>query len=356
MDDRSFDTLTRTLAGGETRRRLLGALVALPAASGLLGLLDADDAGAKGRRRRRVKKHKHGKGRRSTGKSPRSKPTPQACAPESMAQTCAGTCGSITNTCGEIVECGSCACTPSCGACHTCQERPNTPGACVIDAAQRDLPCGDQGQVCHADGACACDANSCAAGQRCHGTACICDGGSCAAGCCTDGACVEAAAQSDSQCGTDGDACTACGTGETCCQGQCVATCTGGKVLSDQCECVCPGKKVACGEICCSPGDTCDTGICQCGSSDGCANGYNCVQGRCAKACPPPGSSTTCACGGCCREDGGLDWCCGNPVGNGDCRNAPICTTSDDCPAGSVCHKVGERCGVRRCFQICPGD
>jgi predicted outer membrane repeat protein len=73
-----------------------------------------------------------------------------------MAQTCAGKCGAVTNTCQQAVACGSCMCDPRCDVCFTCQDGPNTPRSCVVDPDQERDACGSNGKVCQPDGSCAC--------------------------------------------------------------------------------------------------------------------------------------------------------------------------------------------------------
>ena len=204
MDIDRLDHLARSLAATGSRRRLLGLLGAVPVLGGLLDSLDPDDAGAKERRRRRKQRHKRRKhpGSRKKG-----------CTPKSTAQVCAGRCGPVTNreTCGKTVDCGSCACTEQCGVCLTCQEGPNTPGMCVADDAQRGQPCGSPGQVCQADGTCACEAGSCPGCGTCLGD------GTCqpCAGCCDGDTCLPG--NTMKACGAAGAACDVCTEGSELC-------------------------------------------------------------------------------------------------------------------------------------------
>lgn len=161
-----LDAFAKALALPHSRRQLLGLLGLLPLVSGLTGILTPENLEAKGRRKRRVKRHKHGKGRRHRDQRQKRK---KPCVPDSVAQTCAGTCGSVTNNCQQPVDCGSCACTPACEVCFTCQEGPNTPGQCVADPAQQGQACGEPGQICLSSGTCACDAGSCTAPETCGG-------------------------------------------------------------------------------------------------------------------------------------------------------------------------------------------
>ncbi len=141
MDTRPFASLVRSLRTPGSRRGLLGILTALPLLRGLDLLVDRDDAAtAKGRHKRHKKKK---------------------CMPPSVAVTCAGKCGPVTDTCKQAVNCGPCACTPPCPICQTCNTVTAT---CAPDANQRGAACGGPGQVCQGDGTCACDV--------CHGGGC----------------------------------------------------------------------------------------------------------------------------------------------------------------------------------------
>ncbi|MDQ2654473.1 MAG: right-handed parallel beta-helix repeat-containing protein, partial [Chloroflexota bacterium] len=137
------------------------------------------------------------------------------------------TCGSVTNSCQQPVDCGACTCTPACADCFTCQDGLNTPGTCVIDPVQQGDACGSPGQVCQADGVCVCDGGSCSNPTP------ICAGGVCIA------------CMAHAQCGVDAlcvdGACQACNV--TCAGGTCSsltqlqpALALGGTVY------VCPGR------------------------------------------------------------------------------------------------------------------
>lgn len=234
MDGRHFDALSRALAFANTRRGLLGALAALPAA-GWLADHDAAEAGKRKRRRGR------GHAAEKKGKSKHK----QKCRPESAAQTCASRCGQVANNCGQTVDCGSCACTAACPACQTCDA---TTGRCVTNPAFAGLACGLPGQVCLADGVCGCDATSCAEGQRCNGMVCVCDAASCPNGCC-DGA-RTCRVNEEAACGTGGGACTHCPACQTCTDGACAAD-----TRQNRATCQLPGgagKGVCCHGSCCA--------------------------------------------------------------------------------------------------------
>jgi hypothetical protein len=227
MDVHRFDALTRLLTA-VTRRGLLSFLATLPVLGGLLALLAPDDAEARGRRRRRKKPHKHGKGNGRHRKGKRK------CVATSRAKVCAGTCGPVKNKCKKTIACGSCDCAPTCEICLTCQAGPNTPGTCVVDPLQQGETCGDPGQLCQTDGACACDGTSCSNPSP------VCVEGSCATcsasapcpeGCCAgDGTCQPGTA--DGVCGPIGGACAPCPVDTVCWDGACVC----GDVCADGCQ------------------------------------------------------------------------------------------------------------------------
>ncbi|MFT4039049.1 MAG: hypothetical protein QM692_12765 [Thermomicrobiales bacterium] len=141
MDDQHFDTLTRVVGNVDSRRRLLRQAAGLAVLGGLLTLLDPDETGARGRRKRRVKRHKHGKGRRRENRRGTRRKAPANCAAEPAAQTCAGRCGQVQNTCGQLVECGN-ACS---GTAPFCVET-------VCAPCSASNPCQDG--CCQPDGAC----------------------------------------------------------------------------------------------------------------------------------------------------------------------------------------------------------
>lgn len=98
---------------------------------GLLGILTPEETEAAGRRKRRKKAHKHGKGRRRKHK--------HKCRAESVAQTCAGKCGSVQNYCKKPVDCEPC----NCGVCPICQVSNVATGQCIPDPATAGDACGN---------------------------------------------------------------------------------------------------------------------------------------------------------------------------------------------------------------------
>jgi hypothetical protein len=229
MDAQHFDRLTRALSEAGSRRGLLGMLTGLPLVGGLAALLDAEAEG-KGRPR-----HQHRSGddgltaERKRRKKKHKKKKRKKCRPQSVTTTCAGKCGSVLNNCKQTVDCGSCACAPPCEACFTCEDGPNTPGACVIDPDQQGEACGDPGQLCQSDGACACDASSCSNPTP------VCVDGSCAV-CSAEHACPDGCCAADGTCqpGTSAGACGADGTTCQICRGNVI--CDGACLACDVCE------------------------------------------------------------------------------------------------------------------------
>jgi hypothetical protein len=240
LDVRHFDTLARALSAGSSRRHVLGALAGLPVLGGLAGILSPEDAEGHGRRKRRKKRHKHGKGRRRTKpkhKKKQKQPDYPTCIPPSRAQTCAGTCGEVVNTCGVVVDCGPCPCSPTCPACQSCDPATRQ---CVADASQEGEACGAPGQVCQADGTCACTPiTTCPAGADCGEYPDGCGGFvTCPTTCdnptpiCTDNICGPCTADSE------------CASSEICSEGQCVTgsgTCAAGANV-----CTAPGFDSPC--------------------------------------------------------------------------------------------------------------
>jgi hypothetical protein len=223
MDGSRFDDLVKSWLGGETRRSLLQRVAAVPLVGGLAAFLtDEDDAEAK----KKGNKDKNKKKRKKRCK-------------RKKAQACAGQCGTVTVKCKKgkgkkaksvQIDCGSCACEPACDACFICDEETTT---CVVDPEQQGVPCGP-GQLCQADGACACSGDSCGVNGDCVDGACVCDGGF---ELCADG-CIDPQTDPDN-CGACGNECPAtaecvagaceCPAGEKNCNGQCIdqAACCG---------------------------------------------------------------------------------------------------------------------------------
>ncbi|MFT4038654.1 MAG: hypothetical protein QM692_10780 [Thermomicrobiales bacterium] len=160
MDTLRLDSISQRLSAGSTRRRMLGALAALPAIGGLVALLGDEAADAKDRRRRRKQRHRR---RNNPGARKRS------CRRKPLAKICDGRCGEVKNrhTCGRRIDCGPC-CTPDCGDLTCCGT------SCA--ALQWDaLNCGACGNACPANHVCA--GGSClACTVSCDAANHVCDG------------------------------------------------------------------------------------------------------------------------------------------------------------------------------------
>ncbi|MEZ4565203.1 MAG: hypothetical protein R2853_20985 [Thermomicrobiales bacterium] len=359
MDAAAFDHLSRALSVPGTRRRLLGLLATLP----LLGWVDPEASEAKDRRRRRKGRHKTRRDKaKAKGQRQRRK---RACKPQSVAKTCAGTCGPITNrqTCGKTVDCGSCDCPTPCGECLTCQGGPNTPGACVPDPAQVGEACGNDGQVCLGDGACACDTGSCANPTP------ICAGGTCAA-CATSNECAAAGMGGVCCAGScyegvccDADGCLAepgapdCVDHDCVCTGNGNAACTGDDIC---CAAGCfdlqtdPGHCGDCAVACPATAPVCVAGECEaCSATRLCPAGQYCqADGSCVATCPVCQTGSA----GLCVADASLQHRCASPCPSGEWCHAGACAsiqatvTIPDCQ--SLCSGSTEVCGQT---VTCPG-
>jgi hypothetical protein len=164
VDAKRFDFLTRAFTSVRSRRRLLPLLAGLPAASALPALL-AESAQA----RKRSHRHDRGDGNRVSQDRKRKKKRKKKCRPRPPDQTCAGKCGTVLNNCKKAVDCGPCPCDPPCPQCEICDEQSVT---CQPDPDSVGDPCGDPGQLCQADGACACAGDSCGLCRACQGGDC----------------------------------------------------------------------------------------------------------------------------------------------------------------------------------------
>jgi hypothetical protein len=382
MDGTRFARLVRAWLDAGTRRAVLRSLASLPL-GGLAAQLDReasdakrrqgqdDDVGAEGKTHKERCRRRKGKGRGHHGqrkscqarhgknKNKKNTNKKHPCTPEPTAETCAGRCGDVENTCQETVDCGSCVCDPPCPACQICDAET---GQCVPDTNLLGEACGEDGQLCQGEGNCACDVTSC---PEC--TTCA-DSGVCedCAGCCAGGACVDACdpceicdgglcrgcpdcCDGDGVC-QDGDTDTACGSSGTC------AICTGQEECQgQQCVCVpnCAGKTCGpdgCGDACgpgCAACETClGNGTCSdpCGGT-GCCAGTSCEQGDTNTACGRNG--------GPCQVCTGSGATCGGGGQPGVCG----CTPRTICPPGLNCGDVADGCGgTIRCGTCTPPE
>lgn len=394
MDARHLDMLARGLATSGSRRRLLTLLATLPVVGGLAGLLEADDAAAKDRRRRRKQRHKRrkdpGKGKgKGQGKGQGKRGTrEQPCEAEPVEQTCAGKCGTVTNTCKQPVDCGSCDCNPACTECFTCEGAAGSAGRCVPQSA--GTPCGDAAtcasgnlqpqDTCNGSGVCERpDPQPCTPYTQCAGDACAtscagdadcvagsycdesghcagdqangqrCDhGGQCASGFCVDEVCCDTACDGVCQtCALSGSAgtCTAdadgatCGGGNVCCSGDCQECCT-----NEQCPS--------------SGAPVCVAGSCElCGNPGGCptpgqiclANGCVTCSAWCASRCPAClqliGSGTICS--------GGISQCTTACTSDAECTNGQRCIVGWTYNSTNQFRSINQICNVNTPAGYC---
>ena len=336
MDLDRLDRLARSVAAARPRRRVLGLLASIPVAGGLLGLSGPEEGDGKKRRRRGQGKHEKRDRHQVASEKRRRK---KKCKPKPASTVCAGKCGAVTNNCKKLIDCGACTCPRPCQPCFTCDSTTRT---CVPDATQAGKPCGS-GQVCVADGTCACTASSCPACQQCggDGTCGGCDG-------CCDRAGVCQAGDSNSACGGGGETCVVCAGQDACVGGGCVCQswdCTAqGKTcgpLTDGC-----GNTLNCG-TCANPIPICTNNVCeacrsdtQCGPGQVCCNG-ECFSGVCCAAtqCTGPGAPN-------CVEHACT--CAGND-------NAP-CPGNKTCCSGGCADLLTDRASCGTCGHACSGS
>jgi len=190
--------------------------------------------------------------------------------------TCASAgakCGTISNGCGGIDECGTCPTNQTCGGGGKANQCGST---CVAKTcAEQGFGCGSQGDGCGGTIDCGgCDGGTCGGG----GTANQC--GSTAM--CTPTTCATLGVT----CGTQGDGCG----GTLDCGGCDGGTCGGGGVPSQ------------CGAPVCTPKTCGDLGF-TCGpASDGCNNELECGSCKAPQACGGGGAPGVCGCTGTCAE------------------------------------------------------
>jgi len=186
---------------------------------------------------------------------------PVKCAPSNCNGCCtaAGTCARGTS----VAECGA-----NGSMCKTCS------GSETCTAARCSSAGGGAG-----GGSGAAGGTGTAGMGTGGGTLASCGPSSCSDGCCVGAACVRGSAQSASQCGMGGAACSECVGGNTCNAGQC----TGGQPCDSS---NCPGGCCT-GNACLSQlqqgNGACGNGGAQCMP---CAAGLTCTLGACATAAP----------------------------------------------------------------------
>jgi hypothetical protein len=382
MDGTRFDRLARAWFAAANRRAVLRALIGLPLGAVAANLFAAEPSDAAQRddestddvgdeqqsRKQRCRRHK-GKGRGHHGRrkscqarhgghhKPHKK---KPCQPDPTATTCDGRCGPVTNNCQQDVDCGSCACNPSCEICQSCDE---SSGQCV------DLP----------------DGTACGDGLRCLAVQCVCDGESCPDGCCQGGECL---VDDDKACGIAGGNCTPCTLPQTCggggTSGQCgctpVATCPGGLdcgTIDDGC-----GDTISCGGPCSNPAPICFNNVCApCSGNTPCPIGQVCCAGSCFAGiccgpadCSPVGNNcdaNQCTCGNGAACSGDTPTCCDFPTSVctdtdtdenncGNCGNVcpsatPVCWDGE-CVCGDVCPNGCQFTSVADAVAVAPGN
>lgn len=317
MDDRRFDTFTRTLADVTSRRILFKSMLAAVGSAALSSVRPGGVAACS--------------------------PVGTACTKRTAADCCSGFC--VNGVCGcpkGTVDCG---------------------GACV-DTRSDARNCGACGQACPAgqtcqNGACACPSGTTLCGGACINTssdAANCGGcgitclasSPCKTATCSRGRCVESNLPNGTHC-DDGNACTV---GDTCQKGVCKPGRAKACVALDQCHVagicdpatgLCSDPNAGDGTSCndgnaCTRIDTCQSGVCvgsgevRCTALDQCHDAGTCdpATGQCSSPTLKPGY---CTIGGACVA-------AGEPDPSDPCRVCdPASTTTDwsAAPDGTRC-------------------
>jgi hypothetical protein len=193
-----------------------------------------------GNKRQRKGKHKgkqKGQHKGPHQQTPSPPPPSPPCMPEPQPTTCAGRCGTITNTCGEAIDCGPCSC-------ETCQAGPSCCGTACVDLQGDQHNCGSCGHRCTTGEICrnrqcvsSCTPTTCTAeGTECGTIADGCGGilqcGSCGLCqmCNSAGQCVADPVQNRTTCDGSGTAISVC------CNGACCAGCCDGDGACGACR------------------------------------------------------------------------------------------------------------------------
>jgi hypothetical protein len=376
MDPRRFDSLAKSLSRSSTRRSIARLLAAMPLGVVLTSrFADApdataedDDHGSSHRRHRRKARQDPGQGKENRkgerkGKDKNKGKRGQKCVPDPLTHTCAGRCARVTNNCGAQVECGSCACTPPCPECQTCNARTS---ACIplpaSDACGPAPTC--QSGVATPIGSCN-GAGSCQPGTP---VACSpyrqCDGDACATTCEFDTNCEAGFfCNENDQCVSDLDNGADCDRPRQCSSGNCVAGVCCNTECPDACmSCSVPnnvgtctavpdgfnyGETCGAGRVCCNsickPGNTCcaiDCGTC-----------VACVNGTCDEAAAdntPCHTDTSPLSAFCCGGE-----CVCNFLTQRTCRYSPMGGTCCCSGASQICCDEGGSTSCRN-SAICP--
>ena len=240
-------------------------------------------------------------------------------------------CGSATDGCSNIIQCGSCALGSTCGGGGKpgkCGSSACTPKSCT----EVGVECGSTGDSCGNVLAC----GTCTAPLACGGSGVP---GICGTATCTAKSCLQLGVE----CGSTGDGC-----GKSLDCGSCLApnVCGGSGV---------PGK---CGTATCTPGTCTDAGV-ECGPvGDGCGKVIQCGSCTAPDTCGGAGVPGKC----------GFVTCTPAPCGTRCGKQGDGCGSVIDCPAcetgtcepttciafGAKCGKIGNGCGGVIDCGACP--
>lgn len=287
-----------------------------------------------------------------------------ACVPKTCADyTVLGQdCGSQTDGCGGVLNCGTCTAPAFCGGggASKCGGGGVDGGTCTpktcSDYAAQGIECGPQPDGC---GSLTANCGTCPSPTTCGGggVASKCGGGSVQG--VDGGACVATTcALQGKDCGTIADGCGGVL--------NCGSTCAGNQVCGGA------GTANVCGTPVCTPITTCPTGM-NCGIvADGCGGTVTCGTGGCTSPaiCGGGGKANVCGGGVVTAPDGGTctpatcaslnkncgqvaDGCGGLTANCGSCSSPAICGgggTANVCGGGTTCtpatcSSLGKNCG-----------
>ena len=229
-----------------------------------------------------------------------------------------GTGGALCGTCSTPDFCKSASCpTGVCGITNKTDGTGCTGGLCyggscctvcvvngTCQTSSNDSHCGTAGETC----------DICNSGQDCVSGNCVCNAASCSSGCCDGDTCNSPTA---AHCGLNGAACVTCTAFEDCISGSCTFVCNAASCPSGCCD----------GNIC-RPGTTdalCGTGGATC---DTCTASEDCISGICTFVCNAASCPSGCCEGGVCYVDNAAH--CG--TGGGGCVG---CNTDLACSSGT---------------------
>lgn len=272
--------------------------------------------------------------------------TGECCLPETEAQTCASQCGSVTNNCGQPVNCSPCVCPATCPGCEFCDG--TTGGECI--PKEMGMPCGEK---------------TCSNGQVTSAGGCNGSGGECQGQFVTDCAistgyakCNGAGNDCATSCDGDGD----CGGKFRCDNHACVPKSGQGKPCSDGVECAtgfCVGGfccDSACNDACKSCNVDTKPGTClPVANGTLCGSGNVCCEGACQTCCDAEDCTTgapVCASGTC-------QVCTANPEGcpDGTCCDPDSGQCVLSCPSGKpICYESNNTCNVACASHAACGD